>query len=193
MQKASKSVPSVSLFPFRNLPSVEYYNHVCAYLSAHLQRTTLMYISPLLQKTDESSTLQRSVKVSANAPCVFVCVCVCVCDSAFAPSCFHWFRRELNSVYANEVAFKHMPRTIILKQVFSCTKTRQCSVWVKYLATNMKPSWGDRGEMSQLVCHLACWFAPSCKHDTQESLCSCNNHHNNKKCRLCIKDLSWDD
>lgn len=91
--------------------------YVCAYLAAHLPRTTLMYISLPLQKTDESSTIQHGVKVSASAR-------VCVCDSALAPLCFHWFRRELNSVYVNEVAFKHMPWTIILKQVFSCTKTQ---------------------------------------------------------------------
>lgn len=151
-----------------------------------------MYISPPLQKTDESSAIQHCVKVSANVQACMR-VCVCGCDSALAPLCFHWFRRELNSVYVNEVAFKHMPWTIILKQVFSCTKTRPCSEWVKYLATNIKPSWGDRGEMSQLVCHLACQFAHGCKHDTQESLCTFNDDHNNKWYRLSIKELPGDD
>lgn len=146
-----------------------------------------MYISLPLQKTDESVAVQHSVKVSAACMSAYLHVTL-----HLHPRVFHWFRRELNSVYVNEVAFKHMPRTIILKQLFSCTKTRPCSKWAKYLAANIKPSWGDRGEMSQLACHLACQFARGYKHDPQESLYTFNDDHNNKWYRLSIKELSGD-
>lgn len=129
----------------------------------------------------------------SECKCAGAYECVRVCGSAFSPACFHWFRRELNSVYVNEVAFKHMPRTIILKQVFSCKKKKPSSERVEYLATNTKPSWGDRGEMSQLVCHLACQFAHGCKHHTEESLCTFNDDHNNKWYRLSIKELPGGD
>lgn len=160
-------------------------------LSCSSTEDTLMHISPPLQKTDESLTTQHSVKVRAKEP-AWISVYV-EATLPLHPSCFHWFRGELSSVYVNEVAFKHMPRTIILKQLLSCTKTRPCSEWVKYLATNIKPSWGDRGEMSQLACHLACQSAHGRKRDTGKSLCTFNEDRNNNWYQHSIKEHPGDD
>lgn len=169
---------------------------MCAYLTAHpLQDHFDVYFTAIAENRwigGYTAQCQSECKCSSALTLGSVHECVCGCDSAFAPSCFHWFCRELNSVYVNAVAFKHMPWTIMLKQLFSCTKTGPCSKWAKYLATNIKPSWGDRGEMSQLACHLACQFAHGYKHDPRESLYTFNDDHNNKWYRLSIKELSGD-